>query len=330
MHHHAAQAENLRVAVHRNLDVPVFVAFLMRGDEILAAVLNPFHWPAKRLRRDRDARIFRIKDALRSETATNVGRNNPQLVIVQIERIQELPFHAMRTLRRNINRETVRHRIMRRNKSAAFHEKRATTMGFQIFAKDMSGFAKRIVIVAVAEGHARRNVRRRSGMNHGRGRGDRRQAIGSGRKHLVIHIDKIGRVFRDIAGIRDHHCDWLADIADLILCQRIRHEQLGDRRIGYKQREWLLHRRRQIGVSENKMHTGDRTRSRSIDTPEFCMCMRAADKAGVKRAGQTQIIDEMTLAPEQRRVLDTLHRRAEKSGPVGANSTLIILPCRHP
>ena len=62
----------------------------MGGDEILAPVLDPFHRPAKPLRRDRDAGIFRIERALGAEAAADIGRDDAKLIVVQIERIQEL------------------------------------------------------------------------------------------------------------------------------------------------------------------------------------------------------------------------------------------------
>ena len=60
----AAQAEDLAVAVDRELQVPELVALLVGAEEILAPVLDPFDRAAEHARRGGDARIFRIEAPL--------------------------------------------------------------------------------------------------------------------------------------------------------------------------------------------------------------------------------------------------------------------------
>ena len=69
--------------VDRDLHVPVLVALLLGGEEVLAPVLDPFDRPAQRQRRRGERAVFGIEAALRAEAAADVGRDDAQLVVAQ-------------------------------------------------------------------------------------------------------------------------------------------------------------------------------------------------------------------------------------------------------
>ena len=74
--HGAAQAEDFAVAVDRDRDLPVLVALLRRRQEMLAAVLLPFHRPAELDGGGRDHRLLRIERRLGAEAAADERRDH--------------------------------------------------------------------------------------------------------------------------------------------------------------------------------------------------------------------------------------------------------------
>ena len=76
MDHRAADAPDPAVYLDCDLDVPVLVAFLVGGNEVLATVLGPFDRPTHEARDQGDQGLLDIVDRLRPETAADVGRNH--------------------------------------------------------------------------------------------------------------------------------------------------------------------------------------------------------------------------------------------------------------
>jgi len=70
-------------------------------------------------------------------------------------------------------------------------------------------------------------------------------------------------------------------------------------------------------MSQHEMHTRQRTCCRYVDPANFRMRVRAADEARVKRAREPDVVDEMALAPEQRRVFGPFDGRAEPFRAIG-------------
>jgi hypothetical protein len=98
VHHGAAHAEDARLGVHRNFDVPILVALLLGGEEILAPVLDPFDRAAQRHRGCGERAIFGIEAALRPEAAADVGRDDAQLVVGPVHQVEQHALVAMRPL----------------------------------------------------------------------------------------------------------------------------------------------------------------------------------------------------------------------------------------
>jgi len=70
----AANAENASGCVGRDLHLPNLIAFLRRRQEMLLAILDPFHGAIQNSSGRRDERLLRIKDQLGPEAAADVRR----------------------------------------------------------------------------------------------------------------------------------------------------------------------------------------------------------------------------------------------------------------
>ena len=69
----AAQRPDGAVAVAGDLEVALDIARVIGRDEMLAPVLDPFHRPADRLRRERDQEILGIELAAHAKAAADVA-----------------------------------------------------------------------------------------------------------------------------------------------------------------------------------------------------------------------------------------------------------------
>ena len=85
--HGAAQAEDLALRVDRDRDLPVLVALLRRREEMLAAVLLPFHRTAELHRRGRDHRLLGIERRLGAEAAADERRDHADRFEVALEQV---------------------------------------------------------------------------------------------------------------------------------------------------------------------------------------------------------------------------------------------------
>jgi hypothetical protein len=94
----AAHAEYQALAIDGNLHVPVLIALLMRGEEVLAPVFDPLHGTIEHAGRYGDADVLRIERALRAEAAADVRRHHAHLMIAQIEHVEHAALQAMRPL----------------------------------------------------------------------------------------------------------------------------------------------------------------------------------------------------------------------------------------
>ena len=153
--HAAAHAQNLAVSVDGDRHVPILIALLGRAEEMFAAILDPFHRPAKLERRRRDHRFLRIKDRLRPETAADVRRDHADRFQIAIEQIGKRAAAEMRRLRAGPYRQHVRHRIVSCQHGTRFQRHAAAAMLPEHFFEDMRGVTRTL--------HRRRRKRAGSG-----------------------------------------------------------------------------------------------------------------------------------------------------------------------
>ena len=94
------------------------------------------------------------------------------------------------------------------------------------------------------------------------------------RQRRELHLDLLGRVFRDIAAVGDDHGDRIAHIADLVARQDEGRDVLPQ--LPARQAGKLPHRlperralgremRREVRQRVDRVHTGQRARGRGID-----------------------------------------------------------------
>ena len=210
--HTAAHAMQLAVVVKADLDLPVLVTFLYRGDEVFAPVLNPFQWSAEQHAGRGDRDFFRIQNELGAEAAADVGRDDANAIFIEAEHLHDEEARFVRKLRRGPHREHVEVVVVVRQHAAAFDRVRTAAV---LLERQTQTTRRRFdcrVGVAIIRDELGEYVTLSIDMRLGRSVGHRLAAVGGRRQVLDIDVDQGGRVFRNIAVVRDDEGNRLADI----------------------------------------------------------------------------------------------------------------------
>ena len=144
----AANAEDLRIPVDRDFQVPILVSLLLRRQKVLLPVLDPFNRAPQQHRGRGERAVFGIKTALGSEPAADVGRDDAQLMVRPIQQVQQNTLMAMRALARDVDRERFLHRIGRGDHAAAFHGECSAAMLEDVLAEHVGRRGERRLDIA--------------------------------------------------------------------------------------------------------------------------------------------------------------------------------------
>ena len=141
---------------------------------------------------------------------------------------------------------------------------------------------------------------------------ERRAAVRHRRQRLVVDRDQRGGVLGDVARLRDHDRDRLADEGHLVLGEHERRDVRRQLRGAELQRQpFVGQKRREMSASVSTACTPGSRGRRGVDAADGGMRVRAAHERRLQRAGEAQVVDEARAAREQRPVLDPLDRAAD-------------------
>ena len=320
-----AHALDAAVAVDRDLDVVELIAFLMGGGEMLAPVLDIFDRPSYRDRRRGDGEVFGIRLHFRAEAAAGVRRDHPDPVV-------RLAGHAAIDVAQLVRRlgvgpdgQRVGDRLVGCQHGAAFHGVARAAMLEQGLAEDMRRPGERRIGLAVADGEFGGDIVLAAFMRHRRAGLERVPEVAGRRQRFVVDVHRFGRILGDVAVVGDHQGHGLADEMHRIGGQNMLGYRITDRRIGHQQRHRRLQRLRQVRMGEHRMHAGHFERRCRVDAGDPRMRKGAADDRGLQRARQVNIVDEFSLAGEERGVLEPWNRAADPAhGSVGLSPRSVL------
>ena len=92
----SAHAKDARFRIDGDLEIPILVALLHGGHEVLAPVLDPFQRTLEQLRRGRHRDILGIDAQLRPEAAADIGRCHAQARFVDAQKGAEILIEVVR------------------------------------------------------------------------------------------------------------------------------------------------------------------------------------------------------------------------------------------
>ena len=293
------EREDAAVVGDRRLDFGNPVRPGTGGNQMLDAILDPFDRAAGDFRRQRDQHDIGKHRKLDAETAAGIRRNaQPQFRPRHAQRARHHRVHGERAL--EIRQHVVAGfgRIVLRDHDVAFDRRERQPVIRHRHGDAAVGAGEGRLGIAVAKfahrdfvGLGFRVQQRRRGLA-GAPRIDHR------RQRPIVDRHQLGGVLGDIAALRHHQRDRLADIAHALDRQRpLLHRHLDDGEKRVRQFADVL-------PGDDGPHAVMRQRRARIDAGDLGMGVRGADDMGVQGADRNrQIVGIAAAAAKQRGVL---------------------------
>ena len=210
------------VALERELAVHVVVAGEAGRDQVAGAVLDPLHRPPDQQRGRRRDDVARVDRHLVAEAAADVRRDDPDLMLGQPRHDREQRAVGVRRLRGHVDRRLAGRRVHVGDAAAALERRRVAARVEACRARRPDRPRRRrgrsppcrrppsgrswFEVWPSLSSRITRRVRPRA---PAAGVVDRRQ-------RLVVDVDQLERVLRDVRGLGDHRRDLLALEAHLV------------------------------------------------------------------------------------------------------------------
>jgi hypothetical protein len=233
---------------------------------------------------------FGIEEVLHAEAAADVGRVEVDALRRQLEHeLGELAADAVHVLPRQLELQRIGRGMVVRDAGARLERRHDHAVVHHVDLDDVRGRAHRLghdagIALLQMKGH----VARRLIPQRGRVLGECRASIDDGRQRIVVDLDQLGRVARDLGVVGHDEGHRIADMTHTIPCQckARRHDQRLDRRHAGHRPQPL-----EIGRNKNAMDAGQRLGRRQVDAFD--------DGVGMRRA--------QDMAPQAARALNVVH-----------------------
>ena len=306
----------MAIGIERELGPTEVIAPLVVRDETLGAARNPPHRTPQPARRPGDDRFLRIELALVAEAAADVGRDHAHRALGHAELLGHLPANVVGRLGRAVERELLgirqaerEHRawLDRRADQAVVDEIERDDMGCPTKSFAHGGF----VAAPPAKAHIGRGARMQlRGISRLRG-----TRIGDRRQRLIVDLDTLGRIRRLLAGLGDHCCHRLADMAHGVARQR-KARRLGHRRAVVRADDPERPHRshivgRHVRAAENGNNAGQGDGGSCIDSADAGVGVRRTHEHAVQGTRHIDVGDESSVAEQETPILDAAQRHAD-------------------
>ena len=306
-----ADPEDRAATAGCDLQVMDLLARLVGRQQVFAPILDPAHRPADPAGEKRDDELLAIEAVLDAEAAADVRGDDADRVLGHAEHVREHPAGAVRRLRRVPDVEAVAGlaTLVAGYDTPGLERLPAQAAEAEVEPQYDVGFGEGAIDVADVVGHRGRNVvvgaiveQRRAGL-------ERSLRIDDWRQLLVLDLDGIQRVLGQISALGDDRGHRLADVADAIGRQRIRH--LGAKGAVRHQHRQLCGIGSEIGEADRVEHARLGAGRGYVDSNDACVCVRAAEESGMCHARQPDIGHVEAIAAQQPRILASAHALAD-------------------
>ena len=291
-----AQAGHL-AALHRQLAAHVVVAREAGRDQVPGAVLDPLHRTADQERRRGRDDVPGVDRHLVAEAAAEVGADDPDVLLRQARDDREQRPVRVRRLRREVDRRLAGRRVDVGDAAAALERRRVRARIEGVEADDVVGLGEGTVgrvlvaglpVVDVVGGLplllvADQGRIARRGLLRAR---DRRQ-------RLVVHLDQLERVLRDVRRLGDHARDLLPLVAHLV------GDEHGLRVARQRRHPGEVVLRHQLARDDGD-DARQRLGGRRVDRAQARVGVRAAQDLHVEHPRQGDVVEVLALPRRKR------------------------------
>ena len=299
--------------VASDLQLAFGVARVIAGEQVLAAVLDPFHRPAELARRERDQEILRIELAAHAEAAADVGLDHGDGVLGEAHLLRQDGAVVEGHLGGAMHGEMAAPRIPFGEQAARLHRHRCEALHLEMFAANIGGVLERSIRIA-AQCRERADAVAAAGLEQQARVGARRSAARDRGQRFDGEGDGIQRVLGERRAVGHHHGDGLTDVA---------HFLGGDHRlleVRVFRQQFLPHGddgdRAQspadVSRREHGVHAGTLQCGRRLDVADTAVRHRAAQDRGMQAHFGRHVVDELAAAAQEAQILDALDRAADQ------------------
>ena len=307
------EPEDLPLVVEPDVDELDLPALMVRGDEVLTAVLGELHVVPEQSGRPRDEELLRPRvHDLDAEAAADVRRDALDLGERELEERRDHGAHARRGLRRRVHPHAQVVGVPARVHPTRLHRRRGRTIDVETEREAVGRGGDRSGRVTDRLGERGRDVVGDLLVHGVHGR-DGDLVPDDGRQHLVGDLDACGRVLRDVTVSRDDHRDGLTDVVDLAVREHMLGAGGGQRRVRDEDRQPLLEPWREVLIGMDGDEAIDLERVGDVDVEDARMRMGAADDRDLVRV-LTEVVEVATLTAQQAGVLTAQDGSAEHAG----------------
>ena len=297
-------AEQAGVVVEGEPDRDPVGARVVRGDEVLAAVLDPLHRPTQLVGGGDHRQLLALGEELLAEPAADVVGLHPHLVLGDAERPGAGLTGLVRALGREPHVELAGRGRVRREHPTGLHR----DVGVPVLDERLGDDVRRGREDGVEVGVGRRfdphgDVRAELGV-HERGVLGGALGVDDGGQRLVVDLDQLGRVLGEVARLGHDERDRVADEADVALGEG------PEGRAGHGRRVTLehgrLHRadvRVEVRGGEHRPDAGHGPRRVDVEAGDPGVREVAAHERGVQHPRHDHVVDVGALPGQQPWVL---------------------------
>src|SRR5262249_10820584 len=137
-----AQAEEPSLRVECSFDLVALLASVVRGDEVLSAILGPLHRPPELVREVSDEEVLGKEVAAYAEAPARIGRSVVDLVERETEQTREHTTVVMGHERGAPDRHPLAPRVVVRDQTSRFHRDSGVTTRNELGGYDMGGIGE--------------------------------------------------------------------------------------------------------------------------------------------------------------------------------------------
>ena len=304
------QRQDAAVLGDRGFDLGDAVGARACSQQMLEPVLHPFDRPAGDARRDRRQHDIGKDRQLDAEASAAVRRDaQAQLRSGHAQRPRHHRMGAERTLKVGQHVVAAVARPVFGDDDVAFHRRERVA---RIFAGERDagiGLLERALGVAVGKFAHRDLVGLRLRVQHRRRFAAGGERIDHRLQRLIVDAHQVGRVLREIAGVRHDQGDRLADIAHALDRQR----PLIDRRLERDQER--IGQRADVLARHDSPDAVLRQRLGRVDADNLGVRVRGANDVSVQRSRRNRQVIGIAPSPRQQGgIFLAKDRNAQKSG----------------
>ncbi len=306
-----AHAHDATLVVDAHGDLQAVGAGVASGDEVLPPVLDPLERQAQVVGGHHDGDLLGAHGALLAEAPADVALAHPDPVVRQTGHPGRCRPNLVHPLAGAPDAQLAFVRIPPGDDPVGLHRDLGLAVLVEGGTDHVRRRRQRLLQLGVVEALLLHHVGRPLRMDEVGAFLRRLLGVEDGREHLVLHLDELARVLRQVAVVGDHQGDRLAGEADVAVGQRT---QGGDGRLqehgGGKR---AVDQRAQIIGGEHRTYARRLPGGRSIQPGDPGAGHVAAHEGHVAQARHGDIVHVHAVAGEQAGVLQSLHRLADEA-----------------